>query len=83
MKVIGVSAIMTNNRCVICGAIVPEGTQVCPSCESEIDKTYNQTLLGDIRGVAVYKCNKCGNRIYGKGNYCRVCGVKVKEKNNE
>ena len=21
------------NRCVICGAIIPEGRQVCPNCE--------------------------------------------------
>lgn len=43
------------------------------------DKVYNQTLLGDIRGIAVYKCEKCGSRIYGKGGYCRNCGAKLKE----
>ena len=31
---------MTENRCIICGAIVPEGTQVCPICESDIDEEY-------------------------------------------
>ncbi len=25
---------MNNNRCVVCGAIIPEGLQVCPNCES-------------------------------------------------
>ena len=34
---LGVIASMTENRCVICGAIVPEGTQVCPICEEEIE----------------------------------------------
>ena len=24
---------MNNNRCVICGEIIPEGLQVCPKCE--------------------------------------------------
>ena len=25
---------MSENRCVICGDIIPEGRQVCPTCES-------------------------------------------------
>lgn len=24
-----------DNRCVICGAIIPEGRQVCPECEGK------------------------------------------------
>ena len=24
---------MSDNRCVFCGEIIPEGRQVCPSCE--------------------------------------------------
>ena len=26
---------MSENRCVCCGAIIPEGTQVCPNCEKK------------------------------------------------
>lgn len=26
---------MNDNRCVCCGAIIPEGRQVCPSCERD------------------------------------------------
>lgn len=26
---------MSENRCVCCGAIIPEGTQVCPKCTKE------------------------------------------------
>ena len=26
---------MNENRCVICGAIIPEGRQVCPNCEKK------------------------------------------------
>lgn len=25
---------MTENRCICCGEIIPEGRQVCPSCEA-------------------------------------------------
>ena len=26
---------MSENRCVCCGAVIPEGTQVCPKCTKE------------------------------------------------
>ena len=26
---------MSDNRCVCCGAQIPEGTQVCPTCEKK------------------------------------------------
>lgn len=26
---------MDDNRCVICGAVIPEGRQVCPECEEK------------------------------------------------
>lgn len=26
---------MNENRCVCCGADIPEGRQVCPTCENE------------------------------------------------
>lgn len=43
------------------------------------DKIFEQTFIGDIRGIVVYKCENCKNRIYGFGNFCRKCGVKLKE----
>lgn len=51
--------------------------------ESEKVKIYPQKLLGDIRGISVYLCGNCKSRIYGKGNFCRQCGVKLKEMSNE
>ena len=39
---------MDNNRCVCCGEIIPEGRQVCFSCE-------NQTKI--------YHCVVCGQQI--------------------
>ena len=29
---------MNEDRCVCCGAVVPEGRQVCPQCQGEFDK---------------------------------------------
>ena len=26
----------TNNRCVICGAEIPEGREICPDCEQGV-----------------------------------------------
>ena len=43
------------------------------------DVVYSQSYLGDIQGISVYKCEKCGQRIYGKGVFCRACGCKLKE----
>jgi rubrerythrin len=31
---------MAENRCVICGQIIPEGRQVCPSCGDITDKNF-------------------------------------------
>lgn len=51
--------------------------------ESEKVKIYPQKFLSDIRGISVYLCGNCKSRIYGKGRYCRQCGVKLKEMENE
>lgn len=29
---------MNENRCVICGEIIPEGLQICPKCEKESEQ---------------------------------------------
>ena len=29
---------MSDNRCICCGQIIPEGTQVCPHCQKEYGK---------------------------------------------
>lgn len=51
---------MNNNRCVVCGQIIPEGTQVCPNCLSKKKSEEIYTLsplaeelkskLNEIRG---------------------------------
>lgn len=37
---LNVSLALTENRCVCCGELIPEGRQVCPLCE-EIARRYN------------------------------------------
>lgn len=39
---------MNENRCVCCGSIIPEGMQVCWTCENQIK---------------IYHCVICGKRI--------------------
>lgn len=39
------------DRCICCGEIIPEGRQVCPSCE---EKANNQSLR-EIRGLFAYE----------------------------
>lgn len=50
------------NRCVCCGAVIPEGRQVCPACEEcthvwLFDKLVTGT--GGARYIS-YKCQRCG-----------------------
>lgn len=35
------------NRCVVCGDIIPEGTQVCPSCMCKNVKTGEKRVKSD------------------------------------
>ena len=38
---------MNNNRCVCCGAIIPEGYQVCKSCDSMVK--YDGITVKELR----------------------------------
>jgi len=55
-----------NNYCVICGAVIPEGRQVCPACSTIIKghKTLNYSLIKkyrEQRGFSVTElANRCG-----------------------
>ena len=33
----------TNNTCIFCGDIIPEGRQICPNCEHNISSDLNKT----------------------------------------
>ena len=56
--------IKIENRCLVCGDIIPEGRQVCPNCEAGREKycPYYQGVCGiDERyvcyGMSDLKCN--------------------------
>lgn len=44
------------DRCIMCDAPVPEGRQVCPSCEEKIDKECEACKDEDT-----YVCLRCKN----------------------
>ncbi len=55
---------MTEERCLICGAIIPEGRQVCPNCENVSRKPFWASLDDDTpRGWRFY-CSECGGAVY-------------------
>lgn len=41
---------MSENKCVICSEIIPEGIQVCPKCEN--NDTYMQGYSKGVRDFA-------------------------------
>ena len=59
------------NRCVCCGAIIPEGRQVCPKCEAgnvpeqdeEQEKIAQKERIGRMKGYYVErKVNDCSEK---------------------
>ena len=36
--------LFAEERCVICGAVVPEGRQVCPMCEQDVNSAPVQMI---------------------------------------
>ncbi|MBO7423261.1 MAG: DUF2116 family Zn-ribbon domain-containing protein [Oscillospiraceae bacterium] len=49
------------DRCVVCGAVIPEGRQICPRCEAEVPRpkekrkrtaTDNEVFLYILIGLA-------------------------------
>lgn len=36
---------MTENRCLVCRDIIPEGREVCPNCEEYIQRPHNQVAV--------------------------------------
>ena len=54
---------MNNNRCVICGAIIPEGRQVCPLCERKASKRKTEREVISVYSVTpenkfCFECKK-------------------------
>jgi RNA polymerase subunit RPABC4/transcription elongation factor Spt4 len=47
---------MSEDRCIICGEIIPEGRQVCPNCEKQ--KPMKNLSHGEMVQIAEGKKNK-------------------------
>ena len=53
---------LAENRCVCCGAVIPEGRQVCPTCErGACMHLWVFDLLEDGKDgkTIVYRCARC------------------------
>lgn len=45
-----------NNCCVICGKIIPEGTQFCSNCFADImEETITKTMDSERNEIQTYK----------------------------
>lgn len=54
---------MADNRCVMCGEIIPEGRQVCPNCENNVDHPRHYTQ-GGIECIDAIKAAVTGKPPY-------------------
>ena len=58
-------AISNVNRCVCCGATIPEGRQVCPCCEEEKTITNYDRIRGmSILAMAEFMAEQAMQREY-------------------
>ena len=59
---------MSEDRCVMCGEIIPEGSWVCPIC---VKNAYKTT------------CEDCGRVVYTKSYSTKRCKICSKEHERE
>lgn len=57
-----------SEHCVVCGAEIPEGRQVCPSCEKNLF----------IKQPIVKRCEVCGWEIPPTRNICELCSDSIR-----
>lgn len=62
----------SEDRCVVCGEIVPEGRHVCPRCNDSLMPKVGKKITCDI-------CPQCKNlypdKVDSNGNYFCICGM--------
>lgn len=60
-----------DNRCVCCGAIIPEGRMVCPICEMDADEG---AVMGRLEGEEYGgRCAQKNRRKAGRNGKAAVC----------
>lgn len=68
------------DRCVCCGAIVPEGRQVCPQCEIELQsKPDVGAVLGIEDKIDENLINEDWIKFYKAHpiEFCKLCGLRL------
>lgn len=45
---------MSENRCLFCGAIIPEGRQICPNCEQPKNRTTSLPEMQELKILPEY-----------------------------
>lgn len=72
MEVVGDDVM--ENRCVCCGAVIPEGMMVCPKClvaREHIQTNYERILSMSLVDLAVFICDNTRECCDCKGfEYC-------------
>ena len=62
------------DRCVFCGAVIPEGTMVCPSClvnKEHIQTNYDRIVAMSLTELAEFICENIQDCERCKGyDYC-------------
>lgn len=78
------------NKCVCCGADIPEGWQVCPNCdlvyrpiEAQGAKIYNKLVRDKIPEIIAGQGKSCITRTLGKCDYLIALYAKLQEEVNE
>lgn len=64
---------MRENRCVVCGAIIPEGRMVCPSCENMTEVIINIDTIDKVKEFCNL-CSKCTGEVSVRGDIHIVSG---------
>lgn len=75
------------DRCVCCGEIIPEGRQVCPTCEAKVSRVETRRNTCKYCGIRISRyitvCSECSKklpivrRLIAAGDEIkRICGVK-------
>lgn len=84
-------------HCVCCGAVIPEGRQVCVICGLKTNYKQSTVNVVEVRhgewvynrgqafGEPCYFCSLCidGGSDNGRDNYCPNCGAKMDGKDGE
>ena len=65
---------MNENRCVSCGEIIPEGRQVCYTCEHKAEKQIEEMArdIGDVWLASLYGDVKCLNEVLWENDILNI-----------